>query len=110
MVELVYTLVLEANAERIESSSLSGRTIIVVVREKKNKMFDVICEEEKTEFKDLALAMAFAKTLNKFVTIKGQDFEIVGMFGVDSVRDGKCPDGVAYDWNKASRIGAPKRR
>jgi hypothetical protein len=54
--------------------------------------------------------MIFAKTVGMFVTIKGPDFEIVGMFGVDSVKDGKCPDGVAYDWNKASRIGAPKRR
>jgi hypothetical protein len=47
--------------------------------------------------------------MNEFVTIKGPDFEIVGMFGVDSVKDGVCPDGVKYDWNKASRIGAPKR-
>jgi hypothetical protein len=84
-------------------------SLFVVVRRKK-KMYNVICEEKKTEFKDLALAMAFAKTLNKFVTIKGDNFEIVGMFGVDSVKDGKCPDGVAYDWNKASRIGAAKRR
>jgi hypothetical protein len=21
-----------------------------------------------------------------------------------------CPDGIAYDWNKASRIGAEKRK
>jgi hypothetical protein len=54
-------------------------------------------------------AMAFAKTVGVFVTIKGPDFEVCGMFGVDSVKDGKCPDGVAYDWNKSSRIGAPKR-
>jgi hypothetical protein len=54
-------------------------------------------------------AMKYAKQMNEFVTITGPDFEIVGMFGVDSVKDGKCPDGVAYDWNKASRIGAPKR-
>jgi hypothetical protein len=85
-------------------------SLFVVVVRRKKKMYNVICEEKKTEFKDLALAMAFAKTLNKFVTIKGDNFEIVGMFGVDSVKDGKCPDGVAYDWNKASRIGAAKRR
>jgi hypothetical protein len=53
--------------------------------------------------------MAHAKSLNEFVTITGPDFEVCGKFGVDSVKDGKCPDGVAYDWNKASRIGAPKR-
>jgi len=55
-------------------------------------------------------AMAFAKTVSMFVTIKGPDFEVCGIFGVDAVRDGVCPDGVAYDWNKASRIGATKRR
>jgi hypothetical protein len=54
-------------------------------------------------------AMHTAKIMNEFVTITGPNFEIVGMFGVDTVKDGKCPDGVAYDWNKASRIGAPKR-
>ena len=54
-------------------------------------------------------AMKYAKLLNEFVTITGPNFEIVGMFGVDAVKDGKCPDGIAYDWNKASRIGAPKR-
>ena len=54
-------------------------------------------------------AMHVAKVMNEFVTITGPDFEIVGRFGVDSVVDGKCPDGVAYDWNKASRIGRVKR-
>jgi hypothetical protein len=54
-------------------------------------------------------AMAFAKTVGTFVTIKGPDFEVCGMFGVDSIKDGLCPDGVAYDWNKASRIGGMKR-
>ena len=54
-------------------------------------------------------AMHTAKVMNEFVTITGPDFEIVGMFGVDSIRDGKCPDGVAYDWNKASRIGRVKK-
>jgi len=54
-------------------------------------------------------AMHTAKVINEFVTIIGPDFEIVGMFGVDSVKNGLCPDGIAYDWNKASRIGATKR-
>jgi hypothetical protein len=54
-------------------------------------------------------AMAFAKTVGVFVTIKGPDFEVCGIFGVDTVKDGVCPDGVAYDWNKASRIGGMKR-
>ena len=61
------------------------------------------------EFADLAGAMDYAKSLNEFVAIVGDSFEIVGMFGVDSVKDGKTPDGVAYDWNKASRIGRVKK-
>lgn len=72
-------------------------------------MYRVICKEEQTDFETLDLAMAFAKLTNEFVTIKGDLFEIVGMFGVDSIVDGKCPDGIAYDWNKASRIGRVKR-
>ena len=54
-------------------------------------------------------AMAFAKTVGMFVTISGPDFEVCGIFGVDSVEDGLCPDGVAYTWNKASRIGRIKK-
>jgi len=54
-------------------------------------------------------AMHTAKVLNEFVTITGPDFEVCGIFGVDSVKDGKCPDGVVYDWSKASRIGVTKR-
>ena len=63
----------------------------------------------ENEFADLVSAMAHAKMLNKFVTITGPDFEVCGMFGVDSVRDGVCPDGIKYDWNKASRIGRVKK-
>jgi hypothetical protein len=71
-------------------------------------MFLVLGKDER-EFANLDLAMSYAKTLDEFVTIKGNGFEVVGRFGVDSIRDGVCPDGVKYDWNKASRIGAPKR-
>ena len=48
--------------------------------------------------------------MNEFVTIKSNDFEVCGVFGVDSVVNGKTPDGVAYTWNKNSRIGQMKRR
>ena len=72
-------------------------------------MYKVIGKEESFKVLTLAEAMNVAKSLNEFVTIKGADFEVCGMFGVDSVADGKCPDGVAYDWNKASRIGATRR-
>jgi hypothetical protein len=71
-------------------------------------MYKIVDQEQ--DFDNLETAMAFAKELNKFVTIQGPDFEICGMFGVDTVKDGLCPDGVTYDWNKASRIGATRRR
>lgn len=54
-------------------------------------------------------AMHTAKVMNEFVTISGPNFEIVGIFGVDSIKDGVCPDGVVYDWNKDSRIGRVKK-
>jgi hypothetical protein len=47
--------------------------------------------------------------MNEFVRIVGKDFEVCGIFGVDTVKDGLCPDGVVYDWNKASRIGRVKK-
>jgi hypothetical protein len=72
-------------------------------------MYRVIGKEETFKVLTLAEAMNIAKHMNEFVTIKGTDFEIVGMFGVDTVANGKCPDGVAYDWNKASRIGRVKK-
>jgi len=65
---------------------------------------------ELAECQTLDLAMDAAKRVGFFVTIKGADFEVCGMFGVDSIVDGVCPDGVKYDWNKASRIGQAKRR
>jgi hypothetical protein len=73
------------------------------------RMYKVINKDVETEFPSLDAAMAYAKTLDAFVSIIGSEFEIVGMFGVDSIKDGKCPDGVAYDWNKASRIGRVKK-
>ncbi len=64
---------------------------------------------ELERFITLNEAMSYAKTIDAFVTIKGEDFEVVGKFGVDSIKNGLCPDGVAYDWNKASRIGRVKK-
>jgi len=45
-------------------------------------------------------SMKFAKQYGMFVTIKGKDFEVCGMFGADTIKDGKCPDGVEYSWMK----------
>lgn len=69
----------------------------------------VIFKIKEKEFADLNTAMAYAKTLNEFVSIVGPDFEVCGKFGVDSVVNGLCPDGVKYDWNKANRIGRVKK-
>ena len=55
---------------------------------------------ELDTFPTLDLAMQAAKNVGFFVIIKGQDFEVCGLFGVDSIRDGKCPDGVDYTWMK----------
>ena len=68
----------------------------------KNKLTLNVCSS-------LDEAMLFAKIVDVFVTIKGPDFEVCGIFGVDYVIDGKCPDGSAYDWNKSSRIGRVKK-
>jgi hypothetical protein len=72
-------------------------------------MYKVIGTEETFKVLTLAEAMNVAKSLNEFVTIQGWDFEVCGKFGVDSIKDGVCPDGVAYDWDKASRIGNVKK-
>jgi len=50
-------------------------------------MYKVINKEIETEFPSLDMAMAYAKTLNTFVSITGSEFEIVGIFGVDEVTD-----------------------
>jgi hypothetical protein len=66
--------------------------------------------EIEKEFVSLDMAMDYAKTLDMFVVIKGSDgLEIAGKFGVDSVENGKTPDGIAYTWNKESRIGRVKK-
>jgi hypothetical protein len=72
-------------------------------------MYKIIGKEKILKVLTLSEAMNVAKTMNEFVTITGPDFEVCGIFGVDSVKDGRCPDGVAYDWNKASRIGRVKK-
>ena len=72
-------------------------------------MYKVIGKTITFNVMSLDEAMHTAKVMNEFVIITGPDFEIVGMFGVDTVKDGLCPDGIAYDWNKASRIGRVKK-
>ena len=63
-------------------------------------MYNVASKTQQQDFESLDLAMTYAKVLGEFVTITGNGMEIVGMFGADSIKDGKCPDGVAYTWMK----------
>jgi hypothetical protein len=57
-------------------------------------------DQFEREFDNLEPAMEWAKSLALFVTITGGEFEIVGKFGVDSIKDGLCPDGIDYSWKK----------
>lgn len=52
------------------------------------------------EVETLGDALLFAKELGILVTINGGGMEIVGIMGADSIKDGKCPDGVDYTWMK----------
>jgi len=63
-------------------------------------MIEVIYDNKSTEFEDLTQAMSWAKVLGEFVTIKINGMELVGVFGADSIKNGKCPDGVEYSWKK----------
>ena len=76
-----------------------------------NNMYKVISKNglPLNEFNTLNDAMSFAKIVGVFVTFKGSEFEVCGVFGVDTVANGVCPDGIAYDWTKASRIGRVKK-
>jgi hypothetical protein len=56
--------------------------------------------EKSLDFPTLDAAMTFSKTLGTVVTISNGDFEVIGKFGVDSIKDGKCPDGLDYTWMK----------
>jgi len=56
--------------------------------------------EKSLMFPSLGAAMEFSKGLGTFVTITNGDFEVVGKFGVDSVKEGVLPDGTDYSWMK----------
>ena len=44
-----------------------------------------------------------------FVTMVSENTQHVGKQGVDTIIDGKTPDGHDYDWSKAGRAGTPRR-
>ncbi len=43
----------------------------------------------------------------EFVTFASQNEHRVGQDGVSSIKDGKAPDGHAYDWTKQHRGAGP---
>jgi hypothetical protein len=65
------------------------------------------------ETPDLTLALQVAKDKRDagctFVTMVSENPQHVGKQGVDSISDGKTPDGQVYDWSKAGRAGKPKK-
>ena len=63
-------------------------------------MVKVKCRNAVSEFQTLDEAMEYAKQLGMLVEIKTPTYEIVGKFGVDSIKEGKCPDGHDYNWKK----------
>ena len=55
------------------------------------------------EFETLEQAMEWAKAIGEFVTIEFDGKQVVGIFGADSVLDGKLPNGETYRWKKRRR-------
>lgn len=47
---------------------------------------------------------------NSFVGFVSYDSNRVGKDGVDSIVDGKTPDGHPYEWSKAGRAGKSRRK
>ena len=66
-------------------------------------MYKVKSKTKIIEVMTLDDAMKLAKEMNEIVTIKGDAIEIIGLFGVDFVLEGKCPDGSDYTWKKRRR-------
>ena len=65
------------------------------------------------ETPDLVQALQITKEMrdagNSFVTMVSENTQHVGKPGVDTVVDGKTPDGEDYDWSKAGRAGRPRK-
>jgi len=66
-------------------------------------MYKVKSKTKIIEVMTLDEAMKSAKDINELVAIEGHSIEIIGLFGVDFVLEGKCPDGSDYTWKKRRR-------
>ena len=51
-----------------------------------------------------------ADARNMHVCISSELRDMVGTMGVAAVENGRTPDGHAYEWSKAGRAGAVRRR
>lgn len=61
---------------------------------------DTVGKDCAENFDDLTQAINHGKVVNCFVTITGNEYEIVGYFGVDAVTEGQLPNGNDYTWRK----------
>lgn len=73
-------------------------------------------EAEFRQFEDTELGAALSwcevkrKDGARHVTLSSELSNMVGHAGVDTVADGKTPDGQTYDWSKADRAGKVRRK
>ena len=62
--------------------------------------------EKEITVTSLDSAMTFSRQLGTFVSISDGKMEMVGCFGVDSVKNGQLPEGTNYSWYKRRRPDA----
>ena len=58
----------------------------------------------------LSITETLRKEGNTFIASSCANVEHIGKSGVDSIVDGKTPQGDDYTWSKAGRAGKPKRK
>ena len=72
---------LDKTAKQVYNTSMKKENIKVIWK-------DTSGVASERDFDNLTPAMDWAKTLAVFVTIKGNEYEIVGKFGADEIKDG----------------------
>ena len=70
----------------------------------KVKYIKDVYNNDVVDFDTIDEAMSYAKKLGVTVEISTPDYQIVGKFGADEIKDGMTPDGHEYGWTKR-RIG-----
>lgn len=66
-----------------------------------------VYDNDIVDFNTLDEAMSYAKKLGVTVEISTPNYQIVGKFGADEIKNGLTPDGHEYGWTKR-RIGEVK--